>query len=55
MWELRWILLGLGVLLIGAVYLWSRRRERIARELKITERTEPGISEDFSESLSEYC
>lgn len=24
MWDLRWVLLGLGVLLLGGVYLWSR-------------------------------
>ncbi len=49
MWELRWILLGLGVLLIAAVYFWSRHREQQKQDLRTTERTEPAIGEDFAE------
>ena len=46
MWELRWILLGLGVLLIGVVYLWTRRPLRISirAESEPQERTEPSMS-----------
>lgn len=49
MWELRWILLGLGVLLIAAVYLWSRRRARLAADPGALERTEPEIREESAE------
>ena len=47
MWELRWVLLGMGVLLIAGVYVWSRKPFAIsfrssANEL---ERAEPSISE----------
>jgi len=48
MLELRWILLGMGVLLIGGLYLWSRNPFSISlRSLKNTaepERAEPSIS-----------
>jgi FtsZ-interacting cell division protein ZipA len=46
MWELRWILLGLGALLIGVVYLWTRRPLRISirSESEPQERTEPSMS-----------
>ncbi len=47
MWELRWIILGMGVLLIAGIYIWSRRPFVISflwnpDEL---ERTEPSISD----------
>ena len=47
MWELRWILLGLGVLLIGGLYLWSRNPVQFTFRLKPKEkvRTEPSISD----------
>jgi cell division protein ZipA len=47
MWELRWILLGLGVMLIGGLYLWSRNPVKISFRLKpkAQARTEPSISE----------
>ena len=32
MQELRWILLGLGLLLIGGVWLWGRRRSAAAAD-----------------------
>ena len=44
--ELRWILLGLGVLLIAGVYGWTRRRER---PQVLSQRTEPAIGEDLPE------
>ncbi len=47
MWELRWILLGLGVLLIGGLYLWSRNPVKVSLRLKPRKlvRTEPSISD----------
>ncbi len=47
MWELRWILLGLGVVLIGGLYLWSRNPVKFSIRLKPREkvRTEPSISD----------
>ena len=45
MWELRWILLGLGVFLVGVVYLWSRWRARPVAVPSV-ERAEPGLGED---------
>jgi len=46
MWELRWILLVLGALVIGAVYLWTRRPLKISfrSRLEPSERTEPSLS-----------
>lgn len=46
MWELRWILVGLGVLLIVALYVWTRRRERHSEKREPVERTEPSIGEN---------
>ena len=34
MWDLRWALLALGILVIGAVYVWSRRFVGRSRESK---------------------
>ena len=48
--ELRWILVGLGVLLIVALYGWSRRSQRKAKQL--LERTEPGLGEEFPEPVA---
>ena len=47
MWELRWILLGMGVLLIAGVYLWSRNPFSISFRSSSNEleRTEPSFSE----------
>ena len=47
MWELRWILLGLGVVLIGGLYLWNRNPIKFSFRLKPKDkvRTEPSISE----------
>ncbi len=47
MWELRWILVGMGVLLIAGVYLWSRKPFRISfwSPAEDAERTEPSISD----------
>lgn len=47
MWELRWILLGLGVLLIAGVYVWSRKPFDVSFRWGSDEqeRAEPTISE----------
>jgi cell division protein ZipA len=47
MWELRWILLGMGVLLIAGVYAWSRKPFAISFRSSANEieRAEPSISE----------
>ena len=50
MWELRWILVGLGVLLIAAVYLWSRRRAPGESAADRAERIEPAIVEDVADA-----
>lgn len=45
--ELRWVLLGLGVLVVAGVYLWGRgvfRRSRLRKSLDRKQRTEPHIS-----------
>ena len=46
MWELRWILLGMGALLIGGVYLWNRKPFSISFKSRFGpgERAEPSIS-----------
>src|SRR5262249_2112436 len=45
MWDLRWVLLGLGALLLIGVYLWSKGffGRRSARPALTRERTEPII------------
>jgi cell division protein ZipA len=47
MWDLRWVLLGLGALLVAGVYLWSRGFVRIPvfvqRLPQRVQRTEPRI------------
>jgi len=47
MWDLRWVLLGLGALLVAGVYLWSRGFVRVPvfgqRSPTRTPRTEPSI------------
>ena len=56
MWELRWILLGLGILLIAGVYIWSRKPFSISFRSTSDEleRTEPTVSDivatDFSDT-----
>ncbi len=47
MWELRWILLGMGVLLIAGVYVWSRKPFDVSFRWGSDEqeRAEPTISE----------
>ena len=46
-WELRWILLGMGAVLIAGVYIWSRRPSvRFFRvSLDKLKRAEPALSE----------
>ena len=46
MWELRWILLGMGALLIGGVYFWNRKPFSISFKSRSDpgERAEPSIS-----------
>lgn len=41
---LRWILLGVGILIVIGVYVWSRRRERADEDRFV--RTEPGVGHD---------
>jgi len=46
MWDLRWVLLGLGALVLIAVYLWSRgivSRDMLPTLPRRKERTEPSI------------
>jgi cell division protein ZipA len=47
MWDLRWVLLGLGALLVAGVYLWSRGFVRVPvfvqRLPRRVQRTEPSI------------
>jgi len=46
MWDLRWVLLGLGALVLIAVYLWSRgivSRDMLPTLPRRKERTEPRI------------
>ena len=46
MWDLRWVLLGLGALVLVAVYLWSRgivSRHMLPTLARRKERTEPSI------------
>ncbi|HEX7235907.1 MAG TPA: cell division protein ZipA C-terminal FtsZ-binding domain-containing protein [Gammaproteobacteria bacterium] len=48
MWDLRWVLLGLGALVLIAVYLWSRgilSRDLLPSMPRRKERTEPSIGE----------
>src|SRR5262245_9100335 len=48
MWDLRWVLLGLGALVLIAVYLWSRgivSRDMLPSMPRRKERTEPSIGE----------
>lgn len=48
MWDLRWVLLGLGALVLIAVYLWSRgivSRDMLPTLPRRKERTEPSIGE----------
>ncbi len=41
---LRWILLGVGILIVIGVYVWSQRREQAAADPFV--RTEPGVGHD---------
>lgn len=41
---LRWILLGIGILIVIGVYVWSRRREQAHEDMFI--RTEPGVGHE---------
>ena len=48
MWDLRWVLLGLGALVLIAVYLWSRgilSRDMLPSLPRRKERTEPSIGD----------
>lgn len=48
MWDLRWVLLGLGALVVVGIYLWSRgilSRDMLPALPKRKERTEPSIGE----------
>src|SRR5262245_8359941 len=50
MWDLRWVLLGLGALLVVGVYLWSRGLggRRLFPETSRRARAEPSIGESPS-------
>jgi cell division protein ZipA len=54
MWDLRWILLGLGALVVVGVYLWSKGvfRRRIPLPPARGERSEPTIGLAGSEAIS---
>lgn len=46
MWDLRWVLLGLGVLVVAGVYLWTRGllpRPKLPRLKRVEGRQEPSI------------
>jgi cell division protein ZipA len=48
MWDLRWVLLGLGALVVVGIYLWSRgivSRDMLPALPRRRERTEPSIGE----------
>jgi cell division protein ZipA len=47
MWDLRWVLLGLGALVVVGVYLWSRGvfTRRLLPKIPRRERTEPSFGE----------
>jgi cell division protein ZipA len=55
MWELRWILLGMGALLIAGVYLWNRKPFSVSFKSRSDpgERAEPSISTTEAESSSD--
>ncbi len=49
MWDLRWVLLGLGALVVVAVYLWSRgilSRNLLPKLPRRKERTEPSLGDE---------
>jgi cell division protein ZipA len=49
MWDLRWVLLGLGALVVVGVYLWSRgivSRRLLSTLPRLRERTEPRIGSE---------
>jgi len=48
MWDLRWVLLGLGVLVLGGVYAWSRGplKARLLSALPKPKRTEPTLGDE---------
>lgn len=41
--ELRWILIGFGIVLLASIYLWGRRGRGAAAGLDVPVRTEPGL------------
>ena len=48
MWDLRWVLMGLGALVLVGVYLWSRgivSRDMLPTLPRRKDRTEPSIGE----------
>jgi cell division protein ZipA len=47
MWDLRWVLLGLGALLVVGVYLWSKGvfSRRLLPQMPRRERTEPSFGD----------
>jgi cell division protein ZipA len=48
MWDLRWVLFGLGALVVVGVYLWSKGEgsRRLFSELSRRNRSEPSIGDD---------
>lgn len=49
MWDLRWVLLGLGALVVVAVYAWSRgilSRDRLRKLSRRQQRSEPSLGEE---------
>jgi cell division protein ZipA len=56
MWDLRWVLLGLGALVVVGVYLWSRgivSRKLLPTFPRRSERTEPSIGGERSPADAE--
>ena len=57
MWDLRWVLLGLGALVVVVVYLWTRgilSRDMFPALPKRRQRTEPSIGEPPQESSARH-
>ena len=56
MWDLRWVLIGLGALVLVGVYLWSRgivRRDMLPALPRRKQRTEPTLGEPAPAAAAE--
>lgn len=54
MWDLRWVLFGLGALVVVAVYLWSKGEgsRRLFLELSRRNRSEPSFGDDAGDATT---